>query len=139
VRKGEPVFNVAVRHEKKAFITLGLVIVSMVIMPAEAQQAANCVVPTFSTADNQTVPATMNVRTGKGCVITMGVPVAGFADARIVQAPQRGTAAIRGYRVTYVPRKGYTGPDQFIYMRYNLDRWGNRSPRTVSMQVNVIP
>jgi hypothetical protein len=135
------VFNVAVRHGKQACIPIGLVIAgaTMIIMPAKAQQAANCVVPNFSTADNQTVSATMNVRTGKSCVIIMGVPVAGFADARIVQAPRRGTVAIRGYRVTYVPKNGYTGSDQFIYMRYNLDRWGNRAPRTVSMQVNVIP
>ena len=81
----------------------------------------------------------MTVRSGKTCGVNMGVPVAGFADAQIVKAPRRGTAAIRGYRVSYTPTKGYIGPDQFTYMRYNLDRWGARAPRTVVMQVNVIP
>jgi hypothetical protein len=106
---------------------------------AGAQQPPNCVVPTFQTADNQTVRGTMTVRSGKTCLITMGLSVAGFADAQIVNAPRRGTAQIQGYKVAYTAAKGYTGPDQFTYSRYNLDRWGGRALRGVNMQVTVIP
>jgi hypothetical protein len=104
------------------------------VAPADAK---NCEVPSFPTADNQTATGRMTVKTGKRCMVRMGVSVAGFANAKIIK-PERGSIEIRGYEIVYTPKKGYLGRDTFNYARDNLDRWGNKAVRTVDMDVNVV-
>jgi len=117
-------------------------------MPAPAQQPPDCSVPEFTTA-KQTVSGSITVRAGKTCSFETGGLVGkylveagrriGLFEAEIVQAPRHGTPAIRGSRVTYTPAKGYTGADQFTYMRHILNRCGAPAPQTVVMRVTVVP
>ena len=79
------------------------------------------------------------MRAGKPCGLDVGGLMGRFWAAQIVQAPRHGTAAIRGSRVTYTPAKGYTGADQFTYMRHILIRCGAPAPQTVVMRVTVVP
>jgi hypothetical protein len=111
------------------------------ILGSAGVQAQNrsCDVPTFQTADHQTVEGRMMVKTGKNCIVRMGVSVGGFADAEILKQPKRGSTLIRGYDIVYTPRKDFVGADEFTYVRNSIDRYGNKAPRTVNMKVEVLP
>jgi hypothetical protein len=101
--------------------------------------AADCEVPTIQTADNQTVDGKMTVKTGKSCSVGMGTGAAGIVDPEVTKRPKNGSAELRGFRVFYTPKKGFVGNDEFTYIRYQMDRWGNKAMRGVNMKVEVLP
>lgn len=121
-------------------VQLGIGLAYVLISTTTAHaQSKPCSVPTIRTVDNQVVNGKMTVKTGHRCNINMGVSVGGISDARIVHDPKHGAAQVIGYRIVYTPKKGFTGKDQFTYSRNKLDIYGNKSLRTVNVQVDVKP
>jgi len=117
-------------------MTLG----ALILMGAGAQgQTRNCEVPVFHTADNQTVEGRMLVKAGERCSVRMGVSLGGVSDPQVLKQPRSGTAAVGAYDIVYTPKKDFVGADEFTYARHNIDRYGNKSLRTVNMKVEVHP
>ena len=106
---------------------------------AMTAQAQNCHVPLIQTYDNQTVDGSMTVKAGTRCFIWLSSSMGPVATTTIVSPPSAGSATVSGMRITYVPRKGYTGPDRFTYSRTGQDRYARRSVKTVNVNVRVIP
>jgi hypothetical protein len=113
---------------------------AFLLLAAGAQaQTKNCEVPPFHTADNQTVEGRMIVKAGKRCSVRMAVSLGGVSDPEVLKQPRSGTAAVGSYDIIYTPKKGFVGADEFTYARRNIDRYGNKSLRTVNMKVQVQP
>ena len=118
----------------KLFITAGVFCCVSV-----AAQAQNCHVPYIRTLENQTVDGHMTVKAGKRCSIVLRNSMGPVQTTRITGGPSAGVATVRGMRVTYVPRSGYTGSDRFAYARAGQDRYGRPTVRTVNVNVSVVP
>ena len=113
---------------------------ALILMGASAQgQTKNCEVPRFFTADNQAVEARMIVKTGKRCSVRMSVSLGGVSDPQVLKTPKSGMATVGAYDIIYTPKKDFVGADEFTYARHNIDRYGNKSLRTVNMKVEVRP
>jgi hypothetical protein len=106
---------------------------------AATAEAQNCRVPTIRTFDNQTVDGRMTVKAGKRCTIFLRSSMGPVETTSIVGQPAAGSVTVRGTRVTYVPKAGYTGSDRFTYARTGQDRYGRRSVKTVNVNVQIIP
>jgi hypothetical protein len=81
----------------------------------------------------------MTVKTGKRCSIVLLNSLGPVQTTRLVGMPTMGSASVRGNRIIYVPRAGYTGQDLFTYARSGQDRYGRPSVKTVNVNVRVVP
>jgi hypothetical protein len=118
---------------------LALLAASCLLVAGSSAYAAECKVPTIQTADNQVVPGQMTVTTNSWCSVGMGTGAAGISDPAVLKKPKHGEVVLKGFRVYYRSKKGFTGSDSFTYTRVQNDRWGNRAQRTVDMTVSVVP
>lgn len=122
----------------KTSITLAGLVAGLALSAA-TPAFAECRVPTIPTADNQTVQGQMTTTSNAWCSIGMGTGAAGIADPAVLKKPKNGEVVLKGFRVYYRSKKGFTGTDSFTYTRTQMDRYGNSAKRTVEMIVTVVP
>lgn len=83
----------------------------------------------------QPTSATVSAGSGGTTVDLSGLVTGIFTSASIASAPTHGTVNVSGIRITYVPVRGYGGPDSFTYTVTGPG--GTSAPATISLTVEA--
>ena len=117
--------------------TVGVLCFWLPAMCGAAQASRHCFVPFIRTLNNQTVPGTMYVMSGKRCSLVMLRSRGPTFITRLVAQAEHGHVSVEGNRVVYVSRPGFVGSDHFVYLKAGLDTINRPVSRTVEVSVNV--
>ncbi|WP_316203484.1 MULTISPECIES: hypothetical protein [unclassified Bradyrhizobium] len=99
--------------------------------------AANCIVPPFSTLENQTAQGHMYAKTGKRCSIAVLHSRGPIFGVRVLSAASHGVVSVQGAQVVYVSKPGFVGEDHFAYVRHGADMLNRPVTKGVEVTVHV--
>jgi hypothetical protein len=102
-----------------------------------AASAANCVVPSIRTLENQTVQGHMYAKTGKHCSIIVLGSRGPMTGARVLSSPAHGTVGVQGQHIVYRSSPGFVGEDHFSYVRQGADSLNRPVTKGVEVTVHV--
>jgi len=99
--------------------------------------AADCLVPSIRTLENQTVQGHMYAKTGKHCSIIVLGSRGPMFGVRVLSSPGHGVVAVQGQQIVYRSSPGYVGEDHFAYVRQGADALNRPVTKGVDVTVHV--
>ncbi|MGJ4949436.1 Ig-like domain-containing protein [Bradyrhizobium sp. HKCCYLS20291] len=100
-------------------------------------RAADCVVPSIRTLENQTVQGHMYAKTGRRCSIMVLGSRGPMVSVRLLSSPSHGAATVQGQHVVYRSSPGFVGEDHFAYVRHGADALNRPVTKGVEVTVHV--